>query len=277
MRAATYSVSDDIRATVARLVAYIGALAALAVGLLSLFGDPAGIIAMEWRAAAPRPAWTTVERPYPAFELLMPELAGSDYSYAIQRRGSDGARKDLMTWGDAAAAGPYAMVEIYRPAGAADRFLDATSEIAARIIDYSVVDDVKPEGEIDSKFGTMPLVDFAILPPQSEGESQLRRHERRCLGFARPFGVPALQIAGWYCSAGREVVDRALVACMLDRLTLVIGDPALDKFFARAEVKRTFCGQRSPILAATPEHGDEIAPARATKLKAALRGRVPAR
>jgi len=268
MRAGSYSVSDDIRATVARLVAYIGALAALAGGVLSLFGDPAGIIAMEWRAAVPRPAWTTVERPYPAFELSMPELAGGDYSYAIQRRGSDGARKDLLTWGDAAAAGPYAMVEIYRPAAPSDRFLDATSEIAARIIDYSVADDVKPEGEIDSKFGTMPLVDFAIAP---EG------HERRCLGFARPFSAPALQIAGWYCSAGREVVDRALVACMLDRLTLVIGDPALDRFFARAEVKRTFCGQRSPILAATPEHGEEIAPARATKLKAALRGRLPTR
>ena len=135
MRAASYSVSDDIRATVARLVAYIGALAAFAVGVLSLFGDP---------------AWTTVERPYPAFELLMPELAGSDYSYGIQRRGGDGARKDLMTWGDAAAAGPYAMGEIYRPAGASDRFLDAANEIAARIIDYSVVDDVKLKGEIRS-------------------------------------------------------------------------------------------------------------------------------
>ena len=57
-----------------------------------------------------------------------------------------------MTWVNAAAAVPYAMVEIYRPAGAADGFLDATSEIAARIIDYNVIDDVKPEGEIGSKF-----------------------------------------------------------------------------------------------------------------------------
>jgi hypothetical protein len=121
----------------------------------------------------------------------------------MQRRAGDGARKDLMTWGDAAAAGPYAVVEIYRPADASDRFLDATSEIAARIVDYSVTDDVKPQGEIDSKIGTVPLIDFAIAP---------LGHERRCLGFARPFGAPALQIAGWYCSAGREVVDRALVA-----------------------------------------------------------------
>ena len=150
------------------------------------------------------------------------------------------------------------MVEIYRPAVASDRFLDASSEIATRIVDYAVTDDVKPDGQIDSKFGPVPLVDFAVAPQD---------HERRCLGFARPFNQPAMQIAGWYCSAGREVVDRAMVACLLDRLTLVNGDAKLHEMFARAEVKRTFCGQRNPILAATPEREEQIreAEVRATR------------
>jgi hypothetical protein len=152
------------------------------------------------------------------------------------------------------------MVEIYRPAVASDRFLDASSEIATRIVDYAVTDDVKPVGQIDSKFGPVPLVDFAVAP---------QNHERRCLGFARPFNQPAMQIAGWYCSAGREVVDRATVTCLLDRLTLVNGDAQLHEMFARAEVKRTFCGQRNPILAATPEREEQSA-----KLKSALRGRL---
>ena len=152
------------------------------------------------------------------------------------------------------------MVEIYRPAVASDRFLDASSEIATRIVDYAVTDDVKPDGQIDSKFGPVPLVDFAVAPQD---------HERRCLGFARPFNQPAMQIAGWYCSAGHEVVDRAMVACLLDRLTLVNGDAKLAEMFARAEVKRTFCGQRNPILAATPEREEPSA-----KLKSALRGRL---
>ena len=41
--------------------------------------------------------------------------------------------------------------------------------------------------------------------------SPLRRdgRERRCLGFARAFDDPSMQIAGWYCSARSEVVDRA--------------------------------------------------------------------
>jgi hypothetical protein len=190
----------------------------------------------------------------------MPELIGSTYNYAIQRRAKDNARKDLLSFGAPADAGLYVMVEIYRPAAASDRFLDASSEIATRIVDYAVTDDVKPDGQIDSKFGPVALVDFAIA---AEGP------EHRCLGFARPFKEPAMQIAGWYCSAGREVVERPAVACLLDRLTLVNGDAKLHEMFARAEVKRTFCGQRSPILAATPEREEQSA-----KLQSALRGRL---
>jgi hypothetical protein len=263
---ASYSIPDDIRATFVRLLAYMGGLAALAVAAASFFAAPADIVAALGSASAQRPAWSTVERPYPAFELLMPELIGSTYNYAIQRRAKDGARKDMLRWGEPADAGPYIMVEIYRPAVAGDRFLDASSEIATRIVDYAVTDDVKSDGQIDSKFGPVALVDFAVAP---------QGHERRCLGFARPFNQPAMQIAGWYCSAGHEVVDRAMVGCLLDRLTLVNGDQNLAEMFAHAEVKRTFCGQRSPILAATPEREGQITPGRSTKLKSALRGRIP--
>jgi hypothetical protein len=272
VRPASYSVPDDIRATLVRLLAYMGGLAVLAVAAASFFQAPAGVAALG-RAPAARPAWTAVERPYPAFELLMPELAGSTYNYAIQRRAADGARKDMLTWGDATAAGPFVLVEIYRTGSADDRFIDASSEIGARIIDYTVTDDVKPIGQIDSKFGPVQIVDFAIAPRGQEHDQE-HGHERRCLGFARPFNQPALQLAGWYCSAGREVVDRTTLACLLDRLTLVNGDQNLAELFAHAEVKRTFCGQRSPILAATPEREGQIAPGRSTKPKSALRGRV---
>jgi hypothetical protein len=261
VRPTSYSIADDIRATLVRLLAYMGGLAALAVAAASFFAGPADIVAALGSASASRSAWSTVERPYPAFELLMPELAGSTYNYVIQRRAKDGARKDLLSWGEPAEAGPYVMVEIYRPAVAGDRFLDASSEIAARIVDYAVTDDVKPDGQIDSKFGPAALVDFAVAP---------QGHERRCLGFVRALNQPAMQIAGWYCSAGHEVVDRSTVACLLDRLTLVNGDAELAEMFARAEVKRTFCGQRNPILAATPEREEQAA-----KLRSVLRGRMP--
>jgi hypothetical protein len=265
---ATGTMPGDIRATIVRILAYMGALAILAIAAASFFQPPSGIAAIK---PAPQPDWVNVERPHPAFELTMPELAASPSGYAILHRTSDGARKDVLSWGEAAARGPYVMVEIERPGPAGERFIDAPSEIAARILAFNVTDDVKPAGEIDSKFGAVDLVDFAIAAGRTPNA-----HMRRCLGFARPFSDPVMQLAGWYCSAGEEVVDRATLSCLLDRLTIISagGDEALAGLFARAEVKRTFCGQRSPILAATPERSAQIAAApHGAKSAVKLRGR----
>ena len=200
-------------------------------------------------------------------------LRPSGFNYAILRRTADGARKDVLSWGEPAGGGPYVMVEIYRPGAASERFIDAPSEIAARIVGFTVTDDVKPAGEIDSKFGAVPLVDFAIAAQGTPNERQ-----RRCLGFARPFDDPAMQIAGWYCSAGDETVDRATLACALDRLTILSagGDAKLAGLFARAELKRTFCGQRNPILAATPERDVPVAVPHRVRFTGRVKPRVQA-
>ncbi|MGA2894341.1 MAG: hypothetical protein ABSE22_15860 [Xanthobacteraceae bacterium] len=279
MQPVSYSVPQDIRATLVRALAYMGGLAILAIAAASLFRTPsAGLATIE--PAPQRPEWVNVERPHPAFELQMPELAGSAPGYAILRRTTDGARKDVLSFGEAAGSGPYVMVEIYRPGSASERFIDAPSEIAARITSFTVVDDVKPAGGLDSKFGTMPLVDFAIAA-QRASKVAPRSRAHRCLGFARAFDDPVMQIAGWYCSAGEEVVDRATLACALDRLTMLSagGDTTLAGLFARAEIKRTFCGQRSPILAATPEREVPIAIPRNVKhgRSVQLRGRLSQR
>ncbi len=240
----------------------------------SFFRTEAVVAAVE---SGPRPEWASIDRPHPAFELQMPEWASSNADYAILRRAADGGRKDVLSWGDPAAIGPYVMVEIYRPGSAGERFIDAQSEIAARIVAFTVTDDVKAAGKIDTKFGTVPLVDFAIATNDHGGD---HAKPRRCLGFARPFGTPLMQISGWYCSPGEEVVDRAALSCALDRLTMLSagGDPDLAALFARAEVKRTFCGQRSPILAATPEHALPAPQPRNVKSGAVkLRGRLSMR
>jgi hypothetical protein len=246
-----YSVSGDIRATLVRILAYMGGLALLAILAASLFRDGAVVAAVN---PVPRSDWVSIDRPHPAFELQMTEWALSNADYAILRRATDGGRKDVLSWGVPAASGPYVAVEIYRPGAAGEHFIDAASEIAARIVAFPVTDDVKAAGQLDTKFGTVSLVDFAVA---AGGRSAGRRGEvRRCLGFAKPFANPRMQLSGWYCSPGEEVVDRAVLACALDRLTMLSagGDPEMAALFARAEVKRTFCGQRSPILAATPEH-----------------------
>ena len=286
MRPVPYSLPDDIRATIVRILAYMGGLGLVAILTASFFRTEPVVAAVE---SAPHADWINIDRPRPAFELQMPEWAATNVNYFILRRPRDGSRKDVLTFGDPVASGPYVVFEIYRPGSAGEQFIDAPSEIAARIVAFTITDDVKSAGQLDSKFGTVSLVDFAIAagaPPGRQAEYFAKGHvpSRRCLGFVRPFEAPFMQLAGWYCSAGEEVVDRAVLACALDRLTLLTagGDPALAMLFANAEVKRTFCGQRSPILAATPEHVEPAPLSRTAKavikfsvLK--LRGSLPIR
>jgi hypothetical protein len=268
LRPGSYSLSRDICATLLRVLAYMGGLAILAIGIFSFFRTPDVVAAI---GPSPQPQWIKVERPHPAFELVMPELSASLYQYAILRRAADGARKDVLTWGEPVGSGPYVMLEIYRAGSQSGGFIDAPSEIAARILAFAVTDDVKPAGRIESKFGDVPLVDFAIAAAG---------RQRRCLGFAQPFQAPSMQIAGWYCSPGEEVVERATLACMLDRLTILSagGDSRLDALFARAEIGRTFCGRRNPIFAATPERAQPIpSPYDARLRNARLRKRIKLR
>ena len=208
MPPSAYSLSEDIRATFVRVLAYMGGLGLVAIAAASIFH----VSAVVGAGSGPHSQWSEVERPSPAFELAMPELAAIPANYAISRRAADGARKDVLTWGTAAERGPFVRVEIYRSGDRTEPFIDPDSEVAVRIVGYTITDDVKPAGRIASKFGAVPLVDFAIAA---------RGRERRCLGFARAFAQPSMQIAGWYCSPGDEIVDRAALACVLDRLTML--------------------------------------------------------
>jgi hypothetical protein len=262
VRSASPSLLEEVHGAIVRIIAYMGGLALLATVAASLFQTHAVIAAID--PSPPLPKWIEAERPRPAFEGSLPELGGGATHYAILHRDIDGARKDVLTWGGAAGSGPYAVIEIYRPGNAPEPFIDAASEVAARLVDLNVTDDVKAAGSIEGKFGTVPLVDFAIAPAG---------RERRCLGFARPFVEPAMQIAGWYCSAGEEVVNRATLACALDRLAIMSagGDAKLAELFAGAELKRTFCGRRSPILAATPERRERLTASQPAKLRGRIR------
>jgi hypothetical protein len=262
VRTVIASIARDLRATFLRVMAYVGALAILAVAAAALTRSPPVAAAVD---ALPRASWIEVERPYAAFELLMPELNGLAPDYAIRRRTDDGSRKDIMTWGAPGDQSPYITVEIYRPGSDAEGFAGASREIADRIVALPVAEDVKAAGALDSKFGPVALVDFALAHEPAP---------RRCLGFVRASTQPHMQIAGWYCSAGADVVDRGTIACVLDRLTLVSAgsDPRLAAFFAHSELKRKFCGQRDPILAATPR-GNWIGAPGAVKLRASLSAR----
>jgi hypothetical protein len=111
-----------------RLFAYMAGLAVLGVLGVIFFRLPDVVAAV---APAPRPQWIEVERPHPAFELVMPELGGLASGYSIFRREADGARKDVLSWGEAAGSGPY-VVPGWRTCSRAPRSSAASAAGAIR-------------------------------------------------------------------------------------------------------------------------------------------------
>ncbi len=245
-----------------RLAAYLAALAALAAGVLYFLPQ---FIPVSTGVAAvptdPQADWLDVARPYPAFALVMSEFEGSETHYLI-RRHLLGGRKDVIGFGSAGGQGAHLRIEIYRAGGEQERFADAKTEIAARVADLDPAG-MKGAGTLDTKLGRFSLVEFAAHPAGGP---------RQCLGFARVFPEPPVQIAGTYCRAGPAMIERGVLTCALDRLTLTAGgtEPKLAELFAEAEVKRNFCGHNGPILAATPKRATWIESAREPKLRGRL-------
>jgi hypothetical protein len=255
--------ADEVSATLARVLAYLGGIALIAVVVTKLVTPPIEVAAGE---PAPAPDWSNVERPHQAFAIAVVDPEEPAPRYLIRRHVLGGGRKDIIGWGDAASLSAAGMAEIYRPGSELEGFADAPTEIAARTADLGPIGPVTQLGTMDTKFGPLSLVEFA---------AKTAGMPRNCLGFVRIFDEPRLQIAGWYCNGGREIVDRGLLACALDRLTLVSAgsDPKTAELFARAEVKRTFCGKKSPILAATPRRPDWIDAPADPKLRGHMAGR----
>jgi hypothetical protein len=157
-----------------------------------------------------------------------------------------GGRKDVLMLGDPDSATPFLQVEIYRPGNEIHRFPDPKAEIVASAGALGPVDLQRGDKPLTSKFGELTIVTFAA----SKGVP------RRCLGFARTYRDPRLQISGWFCQGGAELIEQGTLACALDRLTLLSAgsDPKIGALFAQAELNRSYCGQRDPILAATPKY-----------------------
>jgi hypothetical protein len=253
------TLTREIRATAVRLLAYIGGLAALSVLSAEVFKTDPVVAAVE---PAARPEWVTIERPAPAFEAHLPELS-EDARYIIKRNVRGGGRKDIITYGEPGRSLRYVMLEIYRPGDEVGDFTDPVREIAARAAAFAPADAMRGSFPMETKFGRIDTVDFGT------------GFGGQCVGFVRNFNAPRLQIAGLSCNMD-AIVDRSAITCMLDKLTLLSSgsDPKVAGIFARAEVNRKFCGQRDPLMYATPKRPGSAAE-NAAPLK--LRGTFAAR
>ncbi len=249
---------SEWRAALVRILAYLGAIAVMSVIAAEIARQPE-IAAVE--ESAPRPAWIEVDKPWPAFEMSVPGI-GNESHYAIQRHAEGGGRKDTLSFGELGKTQRYASLEIYRAGHEIEGFNDPANEITLRGSEYGRVADMKEAVPIPSKFDTFRVFEFAISPFNSY----------RCVGFVRTFDEQRVQISGMACNMN-TIVDRSTISCALDRLSLVsaASDPEITRLFAQAELKRTFCGQRDPLMYATPRRGNSDITSAA---KPKLRGRL---
>lgn len=238
----------EFHAVLLRVTAYGCALAA--IGLVV-----AEVATRGQLAAETAPEWVEVNKPMPAFALAMPDFDASRYT--IWRHADGGGRKDVLTFGDLASSGATAVIELYR-AGAEPEVAD--NDITASIAELRLSTAPALPHTIETKFGEVAVEPFTDRAPSGP---------RQCLRFSRAFEEPRFELSGWFCSAGEDMVDRGKVACALDRLSLAsaASDPRLGALFARAELKRSFCGQQGVLFAATPKRNDWIEAARDPHLR----------
>lgn len=242
MHPALHSWRDEWPGQAVRLMAYVGLLTLLSIGAAALFRSTPLTPPI---AAIDRSGWIEVDRPFPAFALSIPEAAGQPESYAIQRHRTGDGRKDTLGLGDPNGTTPYLEVVIYRAGSEISRFLPALEAIASEAAALDPVN-VTPSSEpVATKFGALTISRFET----SQGA------KRFCLGFVRTYDDPMLQISGRFCQGG-SFIDGGTLSCALDRLTLLYAgsEPKIGTLFAHAELARSFCGQRDPLMTPTPKY-----------------------
>lgn len=242
MHPALHSWRDEWPAHAVRLMAYVGGLVLLSITAAEFYQSTPVKPAI---APVDRSAWITIERPFPAFALSIPEAAGQLETYAIRRHERGDGRKDILGLGDPDGVTPYLEVAIYRAGSEVARFAPPVETV---VTDAALLGpaNVTPVPEpLATKFGPLAIARFET----SQGA------QRFCLGFVRAYDDPLLQISGRFCQGGSFVQDSTL-SCALDRLTLLYAgsEPKIGALFAQAELHRTFCGQRDPLMTPTPKY-----------------------
>jgi hypothetical protein len=113
-----------------------------------------------------------------------------------------------------------------------------------------------------TRFGEFQVADIIL----ASGKAEIS-----CVGFRRNADGARLRIAGFACGTPTRPVDRAILACAIDRLDLVAAaeDPGLSAYFARAEVRRgAGCPQpqriaTAPVKESWLDAGGKLPPLRA--------------
>ena len=256
---APFVLPREFRGAMVRIMAYLGAIGGMSLIAAEMFKQPqpGGLY-----IPAPKPAWIEVDRPWPAFQLAMPGFGEEDTHYAIRRHAEGGGRKDTLSFGELGKTRRFVSFEIYRAGREIPAFASAAEEARELAAEHGRVTGLRSSIPIGSKFGQFRTFEFAIGPFSGY----------TCLGFVRAMDTPRVQIGGLACNMNL-LIDRSALSCALDRLSLVSAgsDPDIARLFAKAELNRSFCGQRDHLLYATPKRPGDVTSS--VEPKPRLRGR----
>jgi hypothetical protein len=257
---ALWNFAEECRDSAARLIAYVGALALIAIVTIQLWDQLPLATALEPVAKA---TWNLADRSHPAFALSQLDSSGKTETYEIFRH-PEGGRKDVLRWAASPTDKPIAELELYRPGTEVSSAGPPAADIAARM-DPDGMREIAGEGIIDSKFGPVALLGFADRANDAKAfssevdngsrEENASKQKRRCLGFMKNLEAANLRISGWSCQGDTLPARRAAIACTLSRLTLLTAgnDRNLAELFARAELKRGSCAPAGGATASSPD------------------------
>ncbi|WP_315797897.1 hypothetical protein [Bradyrhizobium sp. SZCCHNRI3043] len=245
------SFADEVCGTFARLFAYVGALALIAMlGVAGWNHLDGGDDTSPGRAG-----WTLADGAVPAFSLRLADQPDRTATYTVLIH-PEGGRKDVLRWGEPADR-PAAELEVYRLGVERDARHDPRADLALRM-GQGTATELETAGVIDSRFGPVSLVRRAGAP---EGAGA-------CLGFLKTIAEPSLRISGWSCQGVTMPARRAMVGCMLNRLTLLAPDQnrALSQLFMGTDQRRGGCDE--PAIASGS--GDWVTSTANPRLRGAL-------
>src|SRR6202012_2906717 len=121
------SFADECTGTFARLFAYVGTLALLAIFCVHAWDQ---LPDLNLEPATPA-GWSVATRSPPAFAISQPEFVGKTDAYESLRHPL-GGRKDIIRWAGTGEK-PAAEVEIYRPGDELNLTEPSTADLARRM------------------------------------------------------------------------------------------------------------------------------------------------
>ncbi|MBK9081243.1 MAG: hypothetical protein IPL88_03770 [Rhizobiales bacterium] len=159
--------------------------------------------------------------------------AAAAAAYEARRHEPGGGRRDTLAWGRVGATA-YLRLSIYRLGQEAEPDASLFVEAARRAgeIGYAVTR-LGAADATPTRFGAMETADATLARGASEAH---------CLAFRLipQDGDEVMRLSGLSCGAPAQPIDRAALACQIDRLDLRSAgdDAALRRLFVQAERKR---------------------------------------